>query len=271
MATKQWYYMKEGASYGPVPEEKIVSMVHDGSLAKTSLVWAKGAANWKPVETVFDFEDEQPELTSNSTFSATAAEDNIKDKKVEDKSYNLWSESPPHPWRRYFARLLDTYISGGIIFICLGLIMYLISPSFNERFFSAFNGLDGQFFDVIVSAFLAMFLNAAFIGFTGGSLGKWFFGIRVVNIKRQRIGYMLALRREIAVFVRGLGMAIPFVSLFTLLSAQKHLLKEGNTTWDEELNLNVIYHENNTKQKILTGVGFTIFLILTAILRAQNH
>ncbi len=255
----QWYYMEGEQSDGPFSEEHILTLVRSSALAKTALIWSRGSEKWKPIQDVFDLEDELPPPLPSYVSS------DVQQKKAQIFK-NAWSESPPHPWRRYFARMLDIVINGVFIFFCFGIVLGVLSPRFANDFFGIFRGPGGKILDIIITAFVATFLTAAFIGFTGSSIGKWFFGIRVIDKQNKPIGYKLAWRREIAVWVKGLGLGIPVVMLFTASSAYKHLSKEGKTAWDEELDLLVVYCDNGPKQIILNIIGFAVLVAIYKII-----
>jgi uncharacterized RDD family membrane protein YckC len=253
--------MEGEQSDGPFSEEQIHTLVRSSALAKTTLIWSPGSEKWKPIKDVFDLEDELPPPLPSYVSS------DVWQKKAQVFK-KAWSENPPHPWRRYFARTLDIAINGTFIFFCFGIVLGVLSPHFAKDFFGIFREPGGQILDTIITTFVATFLTAAFIGFTGSSIGKWFFGVRVTDKQNTPIGYKLAWRREIAVWAKGLGIGIPIVTLFTLLSAYKHLSKEGKTTWDEKLDLLVVYHDNGPKQIILSIIGFALFVSIVAIIRS---
>jgi len=269
MSSKQWYYMQNGQSNGPVSEENIVSMVREGVLPKTGLIWTKGSANWRAAESFFKFEEDAPPpipeirpISSTQEAAAVLAAYKPLPKQV-------WADTAPHPWRRFFARLLDAYINGFIAIYILSLFLTIIDPTLAKDLINSFEGPSGRFWDIIATPFFAMFVNAALIGITGSSLGKWIFGIRVANQQNKPIGYFSALKRETKVWYSGLALGIPLFSLFTMSAAQKVLLEEGKTTWDKEMNLNIIYRESGARQSALSLFGVLIIVFISAILRTQ--
>ena len=44
-----WYYAIEGHSHGPVPEEKLAALAHEGLVSTDTLVWHPGLDEWEPV------------------------------------------------------------------------------------------------------------------------------------------------------------------------------------------------------------------------------
>lgn len=182
-------------------------------------------------------------------------------------SRDVWEENSNHPWRRYFARLLDTSINGSLVFFTLGVIGYSFFPDPTKILFNSLEEPAGHILDVILTAFFATFLTALFIGFSGSSFGKFFFGIKIKDKNGEKIGYKKAWRRELSVWVHGLALGIPIVSLFTMYSAYRRVAETGKTTWDENGEYNVHYKNNNLKQIILNGVGVLLLVVSVSALK----
>ena len=177
----------------------------------------------------------------------------------------VWTDTSPHPWRRYFARMLDTLANGCIVIFVVAMILAIAHYPTYEKFQAA---LDNKFGATIVTSLAAMSLNALLIGLTGGSLGKWLFGVRVLRIDGSTIGFKAALKREVLVWVRGMGVGFPIVSLFTLVTAFNTLRKAGRSSWDSEMALKVVHRPNGAGQVIGIIVGFATFIGLLAGLSA---
>ena len=64
-----------------------------------------------------------------------------------------------------------------------------------------------------------MFINAAFIGLTGYSVGKWVFGIRILNEQNRPVGYFSALSREMKVWSGGMAFGINELEAGRILTA----------------------------------------------------
>ena len=114
--------------------------------------------------------------------------------------------------------------------------------------------------DAIVTVAAAIPLNAALIGFTGSSLGKWLFGVRVVGQDGRPIGFGKALLRELFVWVQGMGLGIPVVNLITFWLSYSRLEKNGATPWDEQSRHVVLYRPQGPGQIIGVVVGVVLFL-----------
>jgi hypothetical protein len=76
---------------------------------------------------------------------------------------------------------------------------------------------------------------------------------------RRPIGLARAFQREARVFVSGLGLGLPLVSLLTLISSYQTLKREKAANWDRRLTLRVVHRRRGPAQNI----GF---IIATALL-----
>src|SRR5262249_13382635 len=135
-----------------------------------------------------------------------------------------------HPWRRYFARMIDLYIFILVFFFFLGITFPELfaadrTSSRQNEYFYMFIGL------VAYSIFETFCLNVF-----GTTLGKLIYGIRLASNVDNHIAFAVALKRSLAVWVRGIGLGIPIVTLVTVIVAYRTLLKDGQTTWDRDFN-----------------------------------
>jgi hypothetical protein len=121
---------------------------------------------------------------------------------------------------------------------------------------------------VVATTLLAIPFNALLIGLTGGSLGKWLFGVKVLD-RNQPIGFGPALFRAGSVWLNGLGLGIPIISLFTLIASFRTLQKAGATSWDQSEGYTVAYRPKGNRLVIgmLVGIGlyFLVFAGLIAL------
>lgn len=264
MMEKKWHYMQGEQAVGPFSEQQIVSMIESGTISANVLVWHEGGETWRTAKDTFDLKDIMPPPLPGKKFLNFSSVNNgflqIK---------QGWITSHPHPWRRYFARLLDILIFGTTAFAALGVLLYSITPDFADRLFTSMEAPSGgALLDIVLTTFFASVLSAVCIGFTGRTIGKWFFGIKVTDPQNRPIGFKKAWKRELMVWARGLGLGIPIVSLFTTYSGYKNLMMHGQTTWDDELNLTVSYKPNSLIQISSGLIGFLILVVMIGILQS---
>ena len=121
----------------------------------------------------------------------------------------------PHPWRRYFARSLDTlwYLPLSGMALAVGFTV-LLSEEEAELFFD----IPGVVLGLILFA-LWLPIEALFICRMGATPGKWLFGIRVEAADGRLLRFGQAAERALRVWFQGLGLGIPLASLITSIYA----------------------------------------------------
>lgn len=164
----------------------------------------------------------------------------------------------PHPWRRLFARLLDTTVGGFVAWQIIGFVYGMIDAETAAKFFQSIgsNRAPGSIFTFA----LATFPNALLIGTTRSSLGKWIFGIQVSRLDGTPLGFRDAFRREASVWIQGLGFGIPVVNWVTLYYAYMRLTRTATTLWDEPHSTRVGQRESTTQQAVLNVIGVLLWL-----------
>ncbi len=83
------------------------------------------------------------------------------------------------------------------------------------------------------------FVEPAMFAFCGTTPMKWLLNVRVRNAAGNKLSYGMALNRVFKIWLRGEGLGIPLVSLFTQLSAYNTLKNQGITSWDREASIQV--------------------------------
>lgn len=94
----------------------------------------------------------------------------------------------------------------------------------------------------------------------GTTPGKALSKIRLRCENGSRLSYSQALKRSFSVAVKGLGLGLPLISLFTLLNSYNDLTKKGKTSWDRDGNFSVSH------QILGLSRGFVLTLSVISIL-----
>lgn len=243
-------------------------MASSGTIQKNTLVWCSDdTQGCAPLEQAFAFKKESPSTPLNTPPSTplndTPTEEALTQTTEEFEEQEILSSPSPDDYFsiRGHARLLDFFIYLYLIKIAL-LALVPIAP---KEFFTY---VEKPELPLVVSSSLAftfaiaMFLNAALIGYTGTTIGKWFFGIRVVDLTGSPIGYKRALHREFLVWLRGVGLGI-FPIIFGSSLYQSHQFEKNNSTsWDRDLKLSVVYRKPDFRQFFLGLIAYDIISIL---------
>lgn len=181
-----------------------------------------------------------------------------------------WLQSPPTPWRRYAARSLDLLVFGYAGLAIIGFVFYAVAPYTAEQFFSVFTAPGGIILDFIITALVGCVLNGIIIGLSGSSLGKLLFGIIVVDQNGFKIGASQGIKRDLSVYLRGLGLGVPVVSLITLWMSYSTLRKTGSTSWDTEKSYTVWHRPSGPGQYMLNILGILLLIVVTTAARVVN-
>lgn len=120
---------------------------------------------------------------------------------------------------------------------------------------------------MLLIVFLGAMATVIPVGLTGRSPGKWLFGLQVVDIDGHAPGVRLAFSRELQVWVRGLALGLPLVSLVALGLSYRRLSRRGRTQWDQALGLDVRAEPVGRVRGALAGLGLGVAAMLLWTLR----
>jgi uncharacterized RDD family membrane protein YckC len=234
-----WYYLRDGGSVGPEATKRLLELLDESVITRQTLVWRQGAADWQPLENALGLTADVPPALPDAPPSMppipTSAPVPIEKHPALSNEY---SDYAPHPWRRFVARIVDSFVGAFVVSFAVSFVLVSIDQGAQKAFEKL---LDNTAAANILSFAFAMPVNALLIGLTGSSLGKWLCGVRVAHMDGRLLGFQLALKREAMVWWRGLGMGIPGVNLVTIFVGYKTLTKQQETSWDKDLRLRVSY------------------------------
>jgi len=163
--------------------------------------------------------------------------------------------SRPRPWVRWWARILDVYLA----FLVIGLAIGCINTN-------AFESINSQLLGMAF-IFVWMFIEACLLSTLGTTPGKWLFKTKISTSSGDKLVFSTALSRSFNVWLRGLGMGVPIVTIIIQIGAYINLKKNGVTTWDRDDGL-VVVHERIGAIRVLGAiVFFAAFFILIAAAR----
>jgi uncharacterized RDD family membrane protein YckC len=105
--------------------------------------------------------------------------------------------------------------------------------------------------------------EAAFLSSTGTTPGKWLFNIRLSDSAGDRLPFSTCLGRAFAVVLKGEGIGIPIVTIFTHIAAYNTLKGQGRTSWDADYQIIVRHGEIGAGRML--GVIVILILILIGL------
>lgn len=136
-----------------------------------------------------------------------------------------YAAGPKRPWPRYLARRIDM----GLLALPVGFLwgvalVVLLGPERFQRIPLLVHG--------VVALGLTLFIEAWLLSTWGTTPGKWLWAIRLRRPDGARLGYREGLARGAAVFLRGVGLGIPLLTLLAALHGYTRLEAEGVAPWD---------------------------------------
>lgn len=178
-----------------------------------------------------------------------------------------WQDATPSPWRRYAARQVDVMLLGLLFWAAFGIVLAVASADLFDRFASSLL-VENMIVSMIATNAIVVPFIAVLVGLLGSSPGKWLFGVRVIRRDGRHLGVADGLRRELAVWIKGFGMAVPLVSLFTLIASYRRLTEDGVTSWDDGEPWVVTHRPNGPLQVVLAIVGVAAIVGLRIVTMA---
>ena len=136
-------------------------------------------------------------------------------------------------WSRWAARSLDQLVLGVICWAALSRTL-------------GYFGMDGFLGEVgenalgIVAIPLALALEAIVFELFGTTFGKWLFSLRVLDSAGKSLLSGAYARRLLRLWVSGLGLGIPVVSLFTLARQERRVARGRAASYDEKQGISVV-------------------------------
>ena len=262
---------RDGQEIGEWTETQVRTFYQDGQLLGTDSYWHEGMAEWKPLRNLMKpslplpaqvVEEPTPAPSEPPPF--LPARHHVAREPVTAIEEAMAKMGPfPDGWtpatfrRRAMARMIDYFVltigNGTVLFLTLLPIASLLRPSMPA-------------FMCIVILITYPITNLIFftwdfssIALTGSSIGKWLFGLRVVNNDgTAKISGRTSAKRAHAL-LRSLWYLIlyPYVTFYFAASAEKRFLNTGTTTWDGKAGT-VVIGKNIGKVRQTVAVTLTV-------------
>lgn len=156
------------------------------------------------------------------------------------------------PWQRYFARTFDMGICGLLWFA-------IASLGFRYRAYTPSTG--NNVVNGIVGAVLMLLIEPFLLHFFGTTPGKWLLGMRIEGRHGRNPDLDCAFSRTAQVVFWGLGVGIPFFSIYRLYKSYKTEQEGESLPWEEETE--ILYRSRSWKG-VLSYVFCTALVLLFA-------
>jgi len=168
-----------------------------------------------------------------------------------------------HPWRRFFARMVDISFFGKIPFLgILYLALVILPRQTGAAMLSIFTFV--PFFEVMLLCLLWIPIEALLLNKFGTTPGKWLFGINISPASGVHLSYSLAIDRTARVMSQGVGMGFPFLTVITSILGYRRLTDTGTTLWDAATHCKVQHKDWNTLRYVICFISAILTIALNA-------
>ncbi|HEY2584616.1 MAG TPA: RDD family protein [Tepidisphaeraceae bacterium] len=285
MSEAHWYYLHEGQRIGPITQEQIVEVFRSGAMPLETMVRSDLFGYWVPASTIAGFRmlvpavgaaldtkaaKEQaapistaaapvpvapvaaatiiapaPSAAAPVAAAPVAAAPGAAPPPVAQQTRPavpivVPAFDAPRPWRRWAARWIDETLALIVWTALLAAVAPFTAPSMLTRLV--------LLFAIFPAAFVV--IEAAMLYGFGATPGKALFGVIVRDPDGAVLSFGRALHRSFRVFVQGIGMGLPVLSLCTVLSAYFSLHDGGVTAWDRAGRFSVTHRPIGLAQRL---------------------
>ena len=176
-------------------------------------------------------------------------------------------DTTPRPWRRYFAKCVDlaffvpiSAFIGVAASYAVGNGVFDLSEGYIEETYLPWT--------VIASVvFGSMLLDAICLSWFGGTIGRWFFDLRVRSADGRKPRFRKAFKRTLLRWVRGTAFSIPIANLVAMATAKGQLESLKISSWDRDSGLLTISRPLNIER--IVEALFVLFFLLIFIFGPQ--
>ncbi|RQF81504.1 DnaJ domain-containing protein [Pseudomonas aeruginosa] len=170
---------------------------------------------------------------------------------------NVEFEAGFHPWRRYFARLIDV-----CVFVLIGFVFFLVIIK-NENL-PLLTFLFSNVFLLFASSFVfVVVVEVLFLLVWGNTVGKALMGVKIESSDGGSIEPLQVVKRSVLVNLLGQGAHIPSLSGLLNMVSYFHLRNSGLSYWDRVSGTNVLCKSLSVKQWVFSVLIVVVLLVST--------
>ena len=299
-----YHVVIEGEKRGPYPVFRVIEMLRDGEALPDALGWEPGMESWIKLRELPAFAEVIEEIENPPEIAEGEESSDGKGSDASAAAKKSSPETPPaipssgessgggsgsavaismedarakaevaartRPFSRFWARFFDYLLVStvAIFFVEVPPSPFAdgATPSFAEMLSYVQQPEYQHVVQVQSLAVVGWHLIEGILLFVFGTTpGKAAFGIRIVNAGGGNPGLGKGLMRAFLVWMLGMGLGLPILSLIAMVAGLFVLLMSGVTLWDRQLGLRVeVAPLTPVRFLIVTGAVF-LLLMLTAI------
>lgn len=241
----EYFLSIAGGQSGPHTQLEMIGRIRDGTLKGDELVWRKGFSEWTQLRKLNEFEDAWP-VTQEMVQTAEKARDLART-----------ALDTPQPWLRFWARMVD-YMWFTVV---LWLVLAAALPNAALHWLLSSLILGAPLAPMFLLAFVPM--EAWLLSRRGTTPGKSLLLVQVRRLDGGLPTFKQALMRSLQVYVKGVALWMPFISLLVMSYWRLRLLRKKVTAWDETTELRVEHGEPEVWRYLL--VPLLVFLTMLAL------
>ncbi len=213
-----WYIGVDESSRGPFPFTTLSQAAADGRLTRETLVWSPGMPDWARAGDIQGLFVPPPASQVPSVAPAVRAADGVVPHGAEsdansESALQAVVGQQAGAWRRLFARLIDVCLSVPATAFVAAVGLVLVNSEWGMWIQDPTNS---TLFALLVAPF-AFFLDALIVSIFGNSIGKAILGVQVSCTTGEALAFWPYAKRNLSVWAYGLGLCIPFFSIFTMI------------------------------------------------------
>ncbi|RRV29682.1 hypothetical protein EGJ23_01720 [Pseudomonas sp. o96-267] len=172
---------------------------------------------------------------------------------------------PIYPWRRFFARFIDTLLITSASGFVAG---FLFAAIFNVDISEHFE--DSLLSWIALGAISVVIVETLLVSSIATTPGKFIFGIHVKAKSGGKPGISNALERSVLANLIGQGACIPFAGVITYPISYALLKKNGAAPWDNQAGTELICKPLKTWRWVSCALITAIAMLINgALLKAQ--
>jgi hypothetical protein len=219
-----WYYSAEMDRKGPVDRDEIHRLIERGQINLRTYLWREGMNEGQVA-------GGHPDFAHLFAIAAALPVDpmspELPQPALQPPAAKTGTVLTSRPWPRFWARFLDNLLFMPLLAFGIG----VWSAAYAPGFYVELSVMNGTLFGLMILPLVAVLL-AVIMTVVGSTPGKAVIGVQVpVPPGNGRFGFYLA--RELKIWVVGLGLGIPLVSLVTQVAQYRRLASGRQASYDE--------------------------------------
>lgn len=260
-----WYVRCGECEIGPLGEEALRALVGTGRIIGDTPLWREGLPAWTAAVALPGVLGPRAAAPPAPGLQAAGAPGASRPAAPASRDGSTAHELAP-PWRRYWARSFDLLVGFGVTSLLFGVIW--------PGLFTRLNGLTGQKWVVLLVLLpLALAVDAVLYSALRSTPGKAIAGIKVLDESgRRALGIPAYVGRTFGVYVFGLGLGVPLVSLGTLIYGYRLAAAAKPAVWERLSGSRVhVLADAGPRTWITAGVYLLAVMMFVALGRHEKQ